>query len=240
MKFITIETNTHDNLEKELLNSCNINNIDIQIIGKGTKWDGFITKFYILIDYLSSINDELVCLTDSRDVLYMSDSESIVNTFLNNFDSTSIVFNGDTNCFPQKEYAELHPNSDKKYRFLNSGCCIGNRKLLLQLCKDALELYKVDNTFNDDQYLLQNLFLSKKYNVTIDYDCKIFQCVWDEQWGRSNNYDLVYDSDGIHNRLTKTNPLIFHFPGPTYPPYNSQAIKILNGKYLKHQTNKFF
>ena len=45
MKFITIETDTHNNLEKKLLHSCNINNIDIEVIGKGIKWDGFITSF---------------------------------------------------------------------------------------------------------------------------------------------------------------------------------------------------
>lgn len=239
MKFITIETDTHNNLERKLLRSTEINNIDIEVIGKGIDWNGFVTKFKIIIDYLSTIEDELVCLTDSRDVLYMSDSETISNTFLSNFDKDSIVFNGETNCFPEPSFAELHPNQHKKYKYLNSGCVIGSKETLLKVCKEAIKLYNEDK-INDDQYLLQKIFLSKKYNVTIDYDCKIFQCVWDENWGRSNNFDLLYDSDGIYNRLTKTNPLIFHFPGPTYPPYDSQALKILNGSYLKKQTNKFF
>ena len=97
IKFISIETDSHNGVEKKLLRSCNIHNIDINIIGKGIKWDGFITKFRIIVEHLSTITDELVCLTDSRDVLYMSNSDTIYNTFVENFDKDSIVFNGETN-----------------------------------------------------------------------------------------------------------------------------------------------
>ena len=113
IKFISIETDSHNNVEKKLLHSCNLNNIDIQLIGKGTKWEGFVTKFKIMVDYLSQISEELVCLTDSRDVLYMSDEDTIYNTFIENFDKDSIVFNGETNCFPEPKFTGLHPNQHK-------------------------------------------------------------------------------------------------------------------------------
>lgn len=237
IKFISIETDLHTGVEKKLLHSCNVHNIDIQIIGKGVKWNGFITKFQIIIDYLSQISEELVCLTDSRDVLYMNNADTIYNTFIENFDKDSIVFNGETNCFPKPEFAELHPNQHKKYKYLNSGCVIGSKETLLEVCKKAIKLYNEDK-INDDQYLLQKIFLSGKYNITLDYDCKIFQCVWDEDWGRSNNFDLIYTKDRIYNRLTDTHPLIFHFPGPTTT--DSQVWKILNGEYYTLIENNFF
>lgn len=237
IKFISPETDSHNRVERKLLQSCNKHNIDIQIIGKGTEWNGFITKWELMIDYLSQINEEVVCLTDSRDVLYMSDGDTIYNTFIENFDKDSIVFNGETQCFPEPKFAELHPNQHKKYKYLNAGCVIGSRKTLLEVANQCIKLYETMG-YNDDQYLIQKLFIDGKLNITLDYDCKIFQCVWDNDWGRSNNFDLIYTKDDIYNRLTDTHPLIFHFPGPTTT--DSQVWKILNGDYSKIVTNKFF
>jgi len=239
IKFISIETDSHNRVERKLLHSCNIHNIDIQIIGKGASWEGFVTKFKIMVEYLSQISDEIVCLTDSRDVLYMSDESTIYNTFIENFDKDTIVFNGETQCFPEPEFAELHPHQNKKYKYLNSGCVIGSRLTLLEAAKKAIKLYE-KTEINDDQFLIQKLLIDNKLDgkITLDYECKIFQCVWDNDWGRSNNFDLIYSKDDIYNRLTETNPLIFHFPGPTTT--DSQVWKILNGEYSKVVTNKFF
>jgi hypothetical protein len=239
IKFISIETDSHNRVERKLLHSCNIHNIDIQIIGKGASWEGFVTKFKIMVEYLSQISDEIVCLTDSRDVLYMSDENTIYNTFIENFDKDTIVFNGETQCFPEPEFAKLHPHQNKKYKYLNSGCVIGSRLTLLEAAKKAIELYE-KTEINDDQFLIQKLLIDNKLDgkITLDYECKIFQCVWDNDWGRSNNFDLIYSKDDIYNRLTETNPLIFHFPGPTTT--DSQVWKILNGEYSKVVTNKFF
>lgn len=239
IKFISIETDSHNRVERKLLHSCNIHNIDIQIIGKGASWEGFVTKFKIMVEYLSQISDEIVCLTDSRDVLYMSDENTIYNTFIENFDKDTIVFNGETQCFPEPEFAELHPHQNKKYKYLNSGCVIGSRLTLLVAAKKAIELYE-KTEINDDQFLIQKLLIDNKLDgkITLDYECKIFQCVWDNDWGRSNNFDLIYSKDDIYNRLTETHPLIFHFPGPTTT--DSQVWKILNGEYSKVVTNKFF
>lgn len=239
IKFISIETDSHNRVERKLLHSCNIHNIDIQIIGKGVTWEGFVTKFKIMVEYLSQISDEIVCLTDSRDVLYMSDENTIYNTFIENFDKDTIVFNGETQCFPEPEFAELHPHQNKKYKYLNSGCVIGSRLTLLEAAKKAIELYE-KTQINDDQFLFQKLLIDNKLDgkIVLDYECKIFQCVWDNDWGRSNNFDLIYSKDDIYNRLTETHPLIFHFPGPTTT--DSQVWKILNGEYSNLVTNNFF
>lgn len=239
IKFISFETDSHNRVDRKLLHSCNIHNIDIQIIGKGSSWDGFMTKWQFMVDYLSQISDEIVCLTDSRDVLYMSDTNTIYNTFIENFDKDTIVFNGETQCFPEPEFAELHPHQNKKYKYLNAGCVIGSRLTLLEAAKKALKLYETVG-LNDDQYLLQKIFIDDELNgkITLDYECKIFQCVWDNDWGRSNNFDLIYTKDVIYNRLTDTYPLIFHFPGPTTT--DSQVWKILNGEYSNIITNNFF
>lgn len=241
IKFISVESNIHGKHETKLLHSCRLNDVDLEIIGKGTEWKGNITKYEIVIDYLNSIDNELVCLTDSRDVLYMNNPTDIYNTFIDKFDKDSIVFNGETNCWPDESFAERHPFPNKKYRYLNSGCVIGSRELLLSVYMDACKLCKEsEEDITSDQYYLQQIFMDGQYgdNFTLDYNCDIFQCVWDEHYGRSNNFDLIYTREGIYNRLTDTIPLIFHFPGPTTT--DSQVWKILNGEYYKIVNKRFF
>lgn len=246
IKFLAVETDLHKGVEKRLLQSCKINDIDITIIGKGVKWENFMTKVKLLADYLPTIDNELVCVTDSRDVLYFGNEDEIYNTFIENFSKDSVVLNAETNIWPDKNLAPLHPEQDKKYKYLNAGCIIGNRKLLIEIYKKCIELSldkkTTDNPkfINDDQYLLQRIFISGEYkhNFFIDYGCKLFQVVWDQNWGRSNNFDLIYGKDFIYNRLFNTYPLIFHFPGPTAT--DSQVWKIINGQYGNISTNKFF
>lgn len=237
IKFITIETDSHSGKESKLLHSCNLNLIPIEIYGKGVKWNGFITKFQILKNILPTLDCDIVCWTDSRDVLYMNNPSSIIEAYQTHYGKGKLVFNGETNCFPVKGLAPLHPNQSKKYKYLNSGCIIGDRELLIQLVDACLELYETES-INDDQYLIQRMLIDGKYGVAIDYDCHIFQCIWDEDWGRSNNFDLMYRKDSIYNRLSGTYPLIFHAPGPTTTL--SQVWKILNGTYYKKNMNYFW
>ncbi len=106
------------------------------------------------------------------------------------------------------------------------------------MVSEALELLENASDIKSDQYFFQKIFLSKKYNISLDYDCKIFQCIWDQDWGRNNNFDLVYTKDCIYNRLTKTIPLIFHYPGPTC--VGSQAYKVITKNYYSLTDTKIF
>ena len=88
---------------------------------------------------------------------------------------------------------------------------------------------------SDDQEALTLMYLDyynlygKDSSFKIDNDCQIFQVLWDENFGRSANFDVVYNRDRIYNKLTNTDPCIFHAPGPTTTL--SQVWKIINNKY---------
>jgi hypothetical protein len=240
IEFLAVETDLHKNEDKGILQSARINNINLKILGRGENWQGFFsTKWRILRDYLPTTDSEIVCITDSRDVYYFSDEETIYKTFLDKFSKDMVVFSGETNCDPDKKLAPFHPNQDKKYKYLNAGQVIGNRKLLIELVDRCSELYK-ECQIDHDQYLFQKILIEGNYNdkLKLDYNCEIFQCIWDQDFGRSNNFDLIYTKDEIYNRLTDTYPLIFHYPGQTCT--GSQVWKILNKKYYKIvNTNKF-
>lgn len=231
LEFVTIESTVHSGKEKWLLETARLQNVNIKMLGKGLDWKGNTTKLLLLKKYLQTSTAELVCYVDARDVLFAATEQQIYDTFVKNFSMDTIVFNGETNCHPDKSHAKLHPHQDKKYKYLNAGCVIGSRTTLLAVVKDCIKLFEKNPSIKSDQYFFQKIFLSNKYKhrFTLDYDCVIFQCIWDQDWGRNNNFDLVYTRRGIYNRLTKTNPLIFHYPGPTC--VGSQAYKVITKKY---------
>lgn len=239
--FIAVENEMHGNREIKLLRSSDINNIDIKIIGKGIEWKGYITKLEIIKKYLESIDNKIICITDSRDVLYMANATKIKETYELNWESGVIVFNGETNCYPDKALANEHPMQNEKYKYLNSGCMIGSRELYINILEDCLELAKEDNKWaENDQYLLQKILISGKYGdkITLDYGCKLFQIIRDELTGKSNNFDLIYSKEHIYNRKTNTYPCIFHYPGPT--TVGMQAWKVLTNNYYTLNTNNYF
>lgn len=244
INFISYENTVHKFKEKLLIETAQIHNINISFIGRNSEigesvpWKGFMDKLTTTKKYLESIDSELVCILDSRDILFAANESKILDTFLNVFSKDTVIFNGETNCYPDSSLAELHPMQDKKYKYLNAGACMGNRELLLTIYEDAIKLYK-ENGHDDDQLQLQTLLVNNKFDnqFTLDYDCNIFQCIWDEDWGRNNNFDLVYTKDCIYNRLTKTVPLIFHYPGPTC--VGSQAYKVITKNYYSLIDNTY-
>ena len=240
IEFLAVETDLHKNEYKGLLESARINNVDLKVLGRGEKWNGFFTtKWKILREYLPTIDTELVCITDARDVYYFSSGEKIYETFTKKFSKNSVIFSGETNCDPDKTLATQHPNQEKKYKYLNAGQVIGNRELLIELVDKCQTLYD-ECGIDHDQYLFQRMLIAGEYGdrLTLDYNCEIFQCIWDQDWGRSNNFDLIYTKDEIYNRLTDTYPMVFHYPGKTCT--GSQVWKILNKKYYKSVNAKKF
>ena len=115
------------------------------------------------------------------------------------------------------------------------------------LCTDARDVlyYKgldvIEN--EDDQHIFSQMYI-EKYNLygektkfRIDTECSLFQCLWDEDFGRSANFDIVYNKDRIYNNLTNTEPCVFHYPGSTC--VSGQVWKIINNKYHIKKTWNF-
>jgi len=148
INFISYENTVHKFKEKLLVETAQIHNINISFIGRNSEigesvpWKGFMDKLVTTKKYLESIDSELVCVLDSRDILFAANESKILDTFLNIFSKDTVIFNGETNCYPDSSLAELHPMQDKKYKYLNAGACMGNRELLLTIYEDAIKLYK--------------------------------------------------------------------------------------------------
>tara|TARA_Y100001963_G_C6741720_1_gene429334 strand:+ start:501 stop:1277 length:777 start_codon:yes stop_codon:yes gene_type:complete len=232
-----VETDQHNKSEEKLLYSFNRVGINPIAFGKGETWGGWIHRLEMLREGLEKYvgKYDYVLQTDARDVLYYKDLNTIIERYeKHRLNGTRILFNAETNCYPNKELKSEYPYPDKKYRYLNAGCFIGDMNYVVKILDTAIERAKQEDV-TDDQEMLSMMYIEnyKLYGENtqfrLDTDCSIFQVLWDEDYGRSANFDVVYNRDRIYNKLTDTDPCIFHAPGPTCTL--SQVWKIINKKW---------
>tara|TARA_B100000424_G_C22884184_1_gene470485 strand:+ start:254 stop:1021 length:768 start_codon:yes stop_codon:yes gene_type:complete len=237
-----VETDTQYHKDKKILYSCERLGIKPKVFGRGKQWNGAIDKFLYFLDGIENmtVKEKYILFVDSRDVLFVKDLKEIEKRYKRYFKNYGLVFNGETNCYPNKDLAVAYPHQDKKYKYLNAGMCMGRTDFIMETFPKLKEHFTDYEKNWSEQGVWTNIFFDylKKYEsdspITLDYDCKIFQCLWDEEWGRSANFDIVYNKHKIYNKLTKTEPCVFHTPGPTCS--DSQVWKIINNKY--HITNR--
>ena len=230
IKFVTIETRrarpypTNPPHEYNLVKSAKINKIDVEVLGKGYPWEWFIAKLEILDKYITDVKEDYLCFTDSVDVLYLDNENSIINVYKKHF-FNKIVFNGEKDCWPDSSLSNHFENKGSDYKHLNSGCYIGPTKLIHRVIKECIKFSKENYTrgprppkwdfrgdsggiFKDDQYILQQMYFGLfKDDMVIDYKCKLFQTLY-----KADN-DVEYLETSIYNNHTKSNPLIIHGNG---------------------------
>lgn len=218
MEVVTVETSTKPEHTKYLVESWKRFNVQGSILGYGVEWKGFKTKLILMKDFLNSTTSDMVLFTDSRDVVFAATAEDIRTEFISM--GSRILFGAETNLYPNKKL--IHGDPTKKYRYLNSGTYIGYTSDLLKLFSD------VENVVDDQEYF-QSKLIDGTWGIDLDYDCRIFQNLWDEEGGRSCNFDIMYQRNYIKNILTNTYPKIFHAPGPT--TVLTQAYKVITKQY---------
>ena len=203
--------------------------IEIKMFGGGwKKWENFKTKLEILLKELPKYKKDydLVLFTDARDVMYWRGKKEILKA-VKKFKDYKMVLNAETNCYPN---LDLKDEQDKlvttKYKYLNSGMFIGDIDFVIGILKKCNE-----DGLEDDQESLQKMYLENPKDIKLDSNCELFQVMWDEDFGRTYNFDVIFNRGYIYNETTNTYPAIFHSPGPT--GHLNQLEKIINRKFGK-------
>ena len=229
--FCSIETNQNGRPPHgwRIEESANRVGIEVKMFGGGwRKWENFKTKLDILLEELPKYKDEydLILFTDARDVMYWRGKKSIMKA-LEKFKDYKMVINAETNCYPNKDLKEGQDKIESgKYRYLNSGMFIGDIDFVIDVLKKCNE-----DGLDDDQESFQNIYLDMPEYIKLDSNCELFQVMWDEEFGRSANFDIIFNNRFVYNKKTKTYPCIFHSPGPT--GHLNQLEKITNRKFGK-------
>lgn len=230
IKFVTVDNNAKFCNEYNLLQSAKLNNIDIEVLGKGVKWEWFITKLKVLNEFLPNVTEEYICFTDSRDVLFLNNEEEIWKVYEKHF-YNKIVFNTEMYCYPHSTFQKYYPINKIKYKYLNSGCYIGPTDKVKELVNESLIIYK-EQLDNDDQSLYQKIYLFRelKQHITLDQDCILFQSLCSED-------DLLFGDTTILNKHTNSSPLIFHGNGKKDM---TNVVKVIGRKFGIEKLDEVF
>ena len=192
-----------------LLDSCKKNNIPLTILGDGLPWlGGDMTstgggqKVNYLREYLINVAPETIILfVDGYDVIINDDLETILNRFLGF--GCDVLFASEKTCWPDQNLAKaMEDHSDGVgYPYLNSGCFIGYAGVLREIC-DTID------PAADDQLFYQRQYLSNKWNIQLDHESYIFNCL-------SNNiaYTHIKSNGQLLNSETNCCPCILHGNG---------------------------
>jgi GR25 family glycosyltransferase involved in LPS biosynthesis len=168
-KFIllTVATEENDHLDR-FRKSCEYFGIPYKVLGLGTTWNGGDAengvlksfgggqKINLLKEELSSwleIKNHIVMFTDSYDVMLLQNPQVILSKF-RDF-KRPIVFSAEKTCWPNASLIDEYPNSETKYRFLNSGGFIGYANEILEILKEPIEDRDDDQLYYTQIYLNQ-------------------------------------------------------------------------------------
>tara|TARA_Y100000389_G_scaffold154199_1_gene154671 strand:- start:459 stop:3212 length:2754 start_codon:yes stop_codon:yes gene_type:complete len=197
---------------KRFINSCKTYGLKYEIMGLNSKWNGGNMtygegggkKINLLLDTLNKLNgDQLVLVTDGYDVIMTSNSKEIIDKY-KSFNK-SVVFATESSCWPDKHISSRFPTiCCKKNLYLNSGGFIGDVASIKKIVAPVPDNY-------DDQRWYTQMFLSDsgKDIMTLDYDCKIFQCLNDAE----TELEINYKKSRIYNKSTNTYPCQIHGNG---------------------------
>jgi GR25 family glycosyltransferase involved in LPS biosynthesis len=169
-------------------------------IGENVEWEGTDMtstggghKVNILREYVETLPDNDVLLfTDAYDILYNDTIDVITKRYLEF--KKKVVFGAEEWCWPDKKLApkfkKIKDPNKTKYQYLNSGMFMGVVSEIKEMLND--EDFAVENS-GDDQLYYQNVFLSGKYDIILDYEGYIFQC--DSESVHFNEYGQFTNND---------------------------------------------
>lgn len=229
---ITIATEANRHLER-LQASATAHNIDLNILGLGERYEKHGKKISFVRQFLNALSEnDIVLYVDAYDVIFLSDTEKILNQFLNF--KTQILFAAEYNFGFHPDYNPFkkhltylnYPKSNTLYRFLNAGTFIGYRDALVSLF-DQLNLSENDYC---DQGIFSTAFSKKPSLLTLDYNQKIFSC----NGGRGSLEDKDYciKDRKLFAIQTQNYPCILHIPGKLFQPLD-QISNALNYTHYK-------
>jgi len=217
---------------EKLMTSARHHGVNVINIGTNVDWKGTDMsamgggmKINLMREWIKTINPhDVVLFTDAYDVFYADDIETIHERYLE-MDS-SIIFSGELYCYPDPSLADKFPEGPTRFRYINSGTYIG-KAMDLRILLSAEDI--ADD--GDDQLYMHKAFLSGKYNISIDYECYIFQ----------TNFDGAQKlGHQLHNPETKCCPCIYHGNGgesakPKFDDLYQQFFPKTDSLWIKHK-----
>jgi len=211
---------------EDLIKSCKTHDVKLEMLGVGEPWEGGVMadgpggghKVHYLRSRLRNVDDhDIVMFVDGYDVIINDNEQELVKRF-KQF-GADVVFGAEPLIWPDDSIADQFPKVHTRNRFLNSGGFIGRAVVLKEMLRTDIK--KKD----DDQLYYQKLFLSGKFNIKLDVENYIFQCVS----GTANSLS-VSNNNQVYNSETGCYSCVLHGNGgpDDKTAYRSLVNQIMN------------
>jgi len=197
--------------------------VELIILGWGIKWRGLSQKLEAAHAYASALpSNDVILFTDAFDVMFTNSPDIILKEF-ESMDG-DIIFAGECGCWPHvtidrgRPCFESYPQSPTPYRYLNSGTWIGRAGRAAEMLAAVIKEAGKDFANANDQKLVADMFMEKRYGLRLDYHARLFQSMhmtFDKPLPYCNPAeDIEVVGDGrFHNKRTHSSPSVFHFNG---------------------------
>lgn len=216
--FYTYGTNYDD--MKTLIKSCKENNVNMNVDGIGSKWNGNKDKPTNFLKFLNECrDDQIVMLVDANDVIFYDNPENIKKKFLEF--NKNIVVSAEKNCSPDKEITEYYPEETKNetFRYINSGSHMGYVKDLKEMLntynpgKNCIKYNQKDDNipggYISDQRCLHKYYLENLDKIAVDHKQKIWSLAASTD---RDNYDIE-GYNKLYNKITNEQSSVLHTNG---------------------------
>lgn len=232
----TVASNQTDGFRR-FMRSARFYGINVEVLGMGKSWEGGdvantwgggykVNLLKPAVEKLKEKKHKVLMFVDSYDVLFLGDSDEILNRF-KKFHA-KVVFSAEGFCWPDKSLSESYPPVSEGKKYLNSGGFMGY----------APEIYKILTSseiknLDDDQLFYTKIYLNenlrKKWSVKLDHKADIFQNLN----GAVGDVELRFNHKNtfVHNTAYGTNPFILHGNGASKVAFNNL------GNYLANTWN---
>lgn len=171
-----------------LLESAQLHNITVKILGWGEKNPSPAQKLKACLEFLQTLEPRVVVIfLDAFDAFFVRDANVILERFF--FTKSYMVFGGENACYPlmypyfnfgldlcqDESYFPKIPKN--KIRYINTGQWIGYATVALEVLADYMKLVGEDHAEifpGTDQFALELMRINGAWNITLDYDARIF------------------------------------------------------------------
>ena len=194
-----------------LIDTVKKNNGELITLGMNEEWQGFKWKFELMLAYLKTIENEIVCFVDGYDVICTRDLTNLKKDFLQ--------IKNKTNCKLVTSSVVLPYMIDRllisiafdtcKNQDLNSGCYIGYSNDILEIFTNISKTNSKNS--NDDQILLIEYCNLYPNDIYIDIDNKLFLSIQNH----NNEIDHLLQVNNNTILYNNSNPYFLHGPGST-------------------------
>jgi len=232
----------NENKHIDFIHSLNLLKIPHHRLFEGGEWKSLFHKLEIYLEGLKEIDNEWVILSDSRDVLFYKDIETINNTYTKHYSEYDVVVQAEDTvhgCIGFQPYYKKGMRrfefGDSDFKYVCSGLIMGKRLVLIEFLNELLQ--KLPSPWTEmgvDQPAVAWGMANLSYKIGLDSERRLFQQMAQNGYmdGKrtsiGTNYNLHFNKNFIKNTKTNTEPCVFHGAGNAFL---SQVWKIINKKY---------